>query len=61
MPIFAYKCLSCQHEFDELMSVASCYTVVCPHCNEETANRQMSMSNFILKGEGWYQTDYKNK
>ena len=31
----------------------------CPHCDQETLKKIISLSNFILKGTGWYKTTAK--
>jgi putative FmdB family regulatory protein len=32
---------------------------VCPICNESRLNKLVSAAGFRLKGDGWYETDFK--
>ena len=34
---------------------------VCPACNKSTLVKKVSGAGFILKGTGWYVTDFKDK
>jgi putative FmdB family regulatory protein len=59
MPIYEYKCRQCGHisEFIKKMNTNDKFEV-CPACGGK-AVRIVSQSSFILKGSGWYVTDYK--
>ena len=58
MPIRDYKCTSCNHEWEELRKDQTDPSF-CPECNEKEIKRLISKnSGFILKGSGWYRTDY---
>lgn len=56
MPIFNYECKNCNNEFEEL--VFNNEEVNCPNCNSKNVKRIMSLSNFHLKGDGWYKDGY---
>lgn len=58
MPIYEYKCSSCQHSFEQLQKHSDPTEQNCPNCNAPV-KRLMSKTSFQLKGTGWYQTDYK--
>ncbi|MDQ7032102.1 MAG: zinc ribbon domain-containing protein [Desulfonauticus sp.] len=60
MPIYEYQCDECGHVFEEWQKNFSEQKVVCPVCNGET-HRLISSTSFILKGSGWYVTDYSRK
>ena len=60
MPIYAYKCSSCQHELDVLQKVSDAALRVCPRCGATTLSKQLTAAGFQLKGSGWYVTDFKN-
>lgn len=60
MPIYEYKCETCGHEFEELQKFSHAPIDICPKCGGP-ASRLISQSTFILKGSGWYVTDYAKK
>jgi putative FmdB family regulatory protein len=41
MPIFEYRCQSCQHEFETLVLKGS--TPACPQCQSESLERMISV------------------
>ncbi|MFP4392677.1 MAG: FmdB family zinc ribbon protein [Desulfohalobiaceae bacterium] len=57
MPIYEYSCPECQHLFEEWQKDFRERTIQCPICGAE-AKRMVSNTAFILKGSGWYVTDY---
>jgi putative FmdB family regulatory protein len=59
MPIYEYACSSCEHRFDELQKVSEAALVHCPKCNEPALRKLLSAPKFRLKGQGWYETDFK--
>lgn len=58
MPIYEYACPGCRHTFEEwLKSDDAAATLPCPQCGEPSP-RILSNTSFILKGGGWYVTEY---
>jgi putative FmdB family regulatory protein len=60
MPIYAYKCSTCQHAQDVLQKMSDAPLTVCPECGAATFTKQLTAAGFQLKGSGWYATDFKN-
>lgn len=60
MPIYEYRCKECDHIFELLESFSSDPVKRCVECGGE-AERVISQSSFVLKGSGWYLTDYARK
>lgn len=62
MPLYEYKCSNpdCENEFELIQPITAPSLNECPRCGS-IANRQISESTFILRGSGWYATDYGNK
>ena len=60
MPIYEYICKSCEHEFEEVQKFSDTSLEKCPDCGQNSAERQVSMSSFHLKGGGWYKDGYSN-
>lgn len=60
MPIYEYQCLSCGNEHEALQKMSSEPLVTCPACNEPELKKKISAAGFRLKGQGWYETDFKS-
>ncbi|HXW66063.1 MAG TPA: FmdB family zinc ribbon protein [Burkholderiaceae bacterium] len=60
MPIYAYKCSSCQHALDVLQKISDPPLTICPRCGAASFAKQLTAAGFQLKGSGWYVTDFKN-
>lgn len=54
MPLFDYKCEACGHEFEALQKMNADDLVECPECHEPKLKKQIGLSDFRLKGTGWY-------
>ncbi len=59
MPIYEYLCKKCDHALDALQKIADAPLVDCPSCGEAALKRLLSAPRFRLKGQGWYETDFK--
>ena len=59
MPIYEYKCDKCGKEFEVLQKRFDVDEAPCEACGG-TGKRFMSNTSFVLKGSGWYVTDYKS-
>lgn len=58
MPIYDFKCTTCEREWDELMKAGE-VPADCKYCGHHTVEKMVSRTNFRLKGAGWYETDFK--
>lgn len=61
MPIYEYACTNCDHSLDALQKMSDDPLRECPECGEQTLKRLISAPRFRLKGEGWYETDFKKE
>lgn len=59
MPIYEYQCESCGHEMEKLQKMSDEPLKDCPNCEKATLKKLVSAAAFRLKGEGWYETDFK--
>lgn len=59
MPIYEYKCKDCDHTFEKIQKMSEDPITKCPQCSEESVVKLISAPGFRLKGEGWYETDFK--
>jgi len=65
MPLYEYRCDKCGRVEEKLFKVADAPQYYC--CNQCCEGeddfgymyRQVSSGGFILKGTGWYKTDFK--
>jgi putative FmdB family regulatory protein len=56
MPIYEYKCNKCG-VFEAMQGIKDAPLRKCPTCKGKV-ERLISRGSFILKGSGWYATDY---
>ncbi len=61
MPIYEYECKKCEEVFEVLQTSSGDTPKKCASCGSKRIGRIMSRTSFILKGEGWYVTDYARK
>jgi putative FmdB family regulatory protein len=59
VPIYEYACKECDHSLDALQKMSDDPLLECPECGEPALKRLLSAPRFRLKGEGWYETDFK--
>ena len=59
MPIYEYKCQNCGYYFEILQRISEEPLITCPECKKNALKKLVSAPNFRLKGEGWYETDFK--
>ena len=60
MPIYEYECNNCGHTLDALQKISDSPMRKCPECGRMKLRRLVSAPKFRLKGEGWYETDFKS-
>lgn len=60
MPIYEYKCPQCNTVFEEWVKSHDTGPQNCPDCGT-AAPHIVSNTSFVLKGGGWYVTEYGNK
>lgn len=61
MPIYEYICCQCGCQFENWQKITDSSIPPCEKCGANNVKRQISISNFVLKGSGWYSTDYQKK
>lgn len=61
MPIYKYECDQCSHIFEDLRSFSDPDPEECPACGAAAPKKLISGGHFMLKGSGWYVTDYADK
>mgnify|MGYP000745246525 CR=1 FL=1 len=60
MPLYEYHCDACEHGFEALQKMSDEPLVHCPACDEASLRKLVSAAGFRLKGDGWYETDFKS-
>jgi putative FmdB family regulatory protein len=57
VPTYEYQCTACGREFEVRQRISEPALTRCEQCGG-AVKRLLSAAPFILKGEGWYVTDY---
>ncbi|HXX58550.1 MAG TPA: FmdB family zinc ribbon protein [Thermodesulfovibrionales bacterium] len=57
MPIYEYTCLSCKRGHEIMQKYDDAPLTICPDCGGDM-KKLISNTSFVLKGKGWYKTDY---
>ena len=60
MPIYEYKCQDCGVQIEKRQNVSDAPLTTCEKCGGKL-EKQISLSGFQFKGDGWYVTDYAGK
>lgn len=60
MPTYEYKCKKCGRVIERVRRITEPPLKTCPTCRG-SLTRLLSPAAFILKGSGWYVTDYARK
>jgi putative FmdB family regulatory protein len=61
MPIYEYACEACGHELEAMQKLKDPVLTDCPVCGQPALRKQISAAGFVLKGGGWYATDFRDK
>ena len=61
MPIYAFECAACGHDFDRLQKLSDPDPAACPARGADAVKRQLTAPSFRLSGSGWYETDFKKE
>lgn len=61
MPIYVYRCGSCQEYTEALQKASDAPLTLCPHCQSEALNRVIAPVGVIFKGSGFHKNDYSGK
>lgn len=57
MPIYEYKCSTCGTHHEVMQKFSDPLLTECPECGGPL-RKLISNTSFVLKGSGWYATDY---
>jgi len=60
MPTYEYECLKCGRVFEIRQRISETPLAECDVCGGQV-RRLLSAAPFILKGKGWYVTDYPSE
>ena len=66
MPIYEYECEKCGVTFEAMQTISAkpmktCNGLGCDEKDNGKVHRIVSQSGFILKGSGWYASDYPSE
>lgn len=57
MPVYEYKCVKCGEQFEVTQKITDDPLTDCRSCGGKL-KRLITNTSFVLKGSGWYVTDY---
>jgi putative FmdB family regulatory protein len=57
MPVYEYECESCGAHHEIMQRYSDMPLAKCPACGG-SVKKLISSTSFVLKGTGWYKTDY---
>lgn len=60
MPIYEYECLKCGRTIEAMQKFSDAQLSECAECGGRL-RKLISNTSFVLKGTGWYKTDYAGK
>ncbi|GBE06643.1 MAG TPA: zinc ribbon domain-containing protein [Nitrospirae bacterium] len=60
MPIYEYKCTKCNEQFEVKQRITEDPLTECGSCGGKL-KKLISSTSFVLKGSGWYVTDYPSE
>jgi len=61
MPLYEFECNACGKIDEFLMKFADPHPESCENCGNGPLTKLMGRStSFVLKGSGWYETDFKS-
>ncbi len=61
MPTYEYACDACHHQYERFQPISDKPDVKCPECGKKKVRRLFSAgAGFILKGSGFYNTEYRS-
>lgn len=60
MPIYEYECPNCGRHYELIQRFSDEPLCRCPECGGHV-HKLISHTSFILKGTGWYATDYASR
>lgn len=58
MPVYEYECGSCGRRFEAVRKFSDPDLSECKLCHAANVRKVLSTPAFVLKGSGWYATDY---
>jgi len=61
MPTYDYFCTDCKYEFEEFQKMSDEAIDTCPKCKGKTRRIISGGAGFLLKGSGFYSTDYRSE
>ena len=61
MPTYQYECKHCGHHFEVFQSIVEPPVSECPQCGRKPRRIITGGAGFLLKGSGFYTTDYRSE
>ena len=60
MPVYTYKCDTCEYHFDQFQHFTDDPLTICPNCGSITLRKVYQPVGIVFKGKGFYATDNRS-
>lgn len=60
MPVYTYRCESCDIQFDRFQKFSDQPLTRCPECGKKTLRKVYQPVGIVFKGSGFYATDHRS-
>jgi putative FmdB family regulatory protein len=60
MPVYTYRCESCDIQFDRFQKFSEQALTRCPECGKKTLRKVFQPVGIVFKGSGFYATDHRS-
>jgi putative FmdB family regulatory protein len=60
MPVYTYRCESCDIQFDRFQKFSEQALTRCPECGKKTLRKVFQPVGIVFKGSGFYSTDHRS-
>lgn len=61
MPTYSYECVKCEHTFEVFHQMSATPKIKCKACSAKCKKLIGTGSGIIFRGNGFYETDFKEK
>lgn len=60
MPVYTYRCESCETQFEQTQKFSDVPLTTCPECGKKSLRKVYTPVGIVFKGSGFYATDHRS-